>query len=210
MKFKIVFTIVFCLLLQAILVPAHSHRRQLTDSDYFVRPMVQEKTTGLIYSGRYQDPKHPDSWKWIALGDVDVRYRGKILIYRRYSKHHRHCSEYFQLQHRRNPKHHYSASSGRRRRSTLESWQISTHPLGFKKLIFRHYVVYYTGHAEIHVEIHKGEKTERVKPKPKLKPKPKPKPKPKLKPLAPNCEENATCETRERKQERRRAQCNCR
>lgn len=222
MKFTRLGSIFFCVLLQAILVfNAHSHSSQFThpqDSDYFVRPIQDsdyfvhpiKETTGLVYSGRYHYPKHLDNWKWVSLGTYSVRYRGKILIYR-------YCSEY--VQHRGHPQHHRSASG--RRRVTLESWRIDTHssflrPLcscyrcvalsGFKKLNFQsgsiHYVIYYSGHAEIH----KDEKTERVKPKTSVKPKPK------MKQLEQHSRKrsrtkNAQAEPRNRKEERRRPRC---
>lgn len=206
--------IVFCMLLQAVLVlNVHSHHsHQLThypDSDYFVRPVKQ--TAGLVYNRRDPYRRHTDNWKWIALGEHYIRYQGQIHI-------HRYCS----VQHRKQPKHYRGAPGKCRLALTLESWRIDVHPARplcscyrcitlpqFKKVSLRSgsmlYVIYYSGH----VEIHKDQKTEhRVKPKMNAKPKQK------MKRLEQHSRKrsrrntkNAQSETRNRKEQRRRPQC---
>lgn len=182
-------TIALCALIQAIVVfNAHSYSSQLPhhqDNDYFVRPIQDsdyfvypiKETVGFVYSGRYHYSKHLDNWKWISFGGYSVRYQGKIIRIYRY------CSD----QHNGHRKHHRRVSG--KHRWTLaqpwraQSWRIDTPPSflrplcscyrcivapRLKKLSLRsgsiHYVIYYSGHAEIH----KDEETEhRVKPKPK-------------------------------------------
>ena len=157
--------IVVCLLQAAVLLNANSHSPN-QDSDYFVGPIENiEKTSGLVYVGRYHPQQHPDNWKWITLGEYSVRYRGKVIIfiYRDYSD----------FQRRRKPTHHHRNAFG----LTLESWRIDTRPLcncykciaarpRLQKLSLHrdslHYVIYYRGHVELHP----------VKPKTNAKPKP--------------------------------------
>ncbi len=215
MKLRYTIGIVVCVLQAVLVLNAHSHNSQLRhhqDSDYFVRPI--EKTSGLVYAGQFH-PKNSDHWKWIALGEHSVRYRGKVLVFI-----YRYCSDF---QHRGNPKHHRNAS-GRRRLLILESWRIDTHPSFFRSLcscskcIARprlkklslhsgslHYVIYYRGHAEIHED----KKTEHpVQPKTNAKPKSKRK----MKQLEQHSRKRSHTkkekfEPRNRKKERRRPRC---
>ena len=151
--------IVVCLLQAVVLFDAHSHSvSPLThhDSDVLVQPV--ENTTGLIYSGRFYYPQQPDNWKWIALGeDGNVRYRGKLLIFRYISVPRNPCEasggysrvntlgridtlRSTRLTHRASVR--LSCSCYR---YTLSRWQ----RLDFRSRTSR-YIIYYRGEVEIH------------------------------------------------------------